>query len=53
VILALKTDTLTDCLRESIDICGRLEPSQRLAVAFLIFVKKSLASGGFALHSFE
>jgi len=50
VILALKTEALADCSRQSIDACGRLKPSQRLAIAFLIYVIKSLASGGFYFH---
>ena len=50
MILALKTDTIAGYFRQSIDICGRLKPSQRLAVAFLIYVMKSLASDGFAFH---
>jgi hypothetical protein len=50
VILALKTDALTGCFRQSIDICGRLKQSQRLAFGFLIYVIKSLASDGFAFH---
>ena len=54
MILALKTDTLTGYFRQSIDqsidMCGRLKPSQRLAIAFLLYVIKSLASDGFAFH---
>jgi hypothetical protein len=46
MILALKTDTLTGCFRQSIDIRRRLKPWQRLAIAFLIYVIKSPASDG-------
>ena len=49
MILGLKTDALTGCFRQSI-ACGRLKPSQRLAIAYLIYVIKSLASDGFAFH---
>ena len=46
MILALKAETLADGFRQSIDTCGQLKPSQRLTIAFLIYVIKSLASGG-------
>ena len=47
VIHARKTEALADCFRQSIDTC---RSTKAVAMVFLIYVTKSLASDGFAFH---